>query len=302
MNVSKNKSMIELSIIIPFFNRIDLLNNTLKSFNKIQNNDFEIILVDDGSTENFNDKYNRLLNTKIKYFRIKNSERGYARNYGAHKARGRYLNFFDSDDIVLQNHVSSFINFARKNNYPNVFANSYILSDSKKNLYKNVVFNGILNNKIFKKNVLSCNSVFIRKDFFLKNKFCENRDLAGSEDWELWLRIASKETFLGNKVISSIINNHIDRSTIKQNLKNMIKRIDTLEKRILSKRYIDLKKINYKNVRSEIYSFKSLVLSSDKSKRKETLICLFNSLFLRPSRFFDKRNLVIFRNIIISFI
>ncbi len=302
MNVSKNKSVIELSIIIPFFNRIDLLNNTLKSFNKIQNNDFEIILVDDGSTENFNDKYNRFLDTKIKYFRIKHSERGYARNYGAHKARGRYLNFFDSDDIVLQNHVSSFINFARKNNYPKVFANSYILSDPKKNIYKNVVFNGILNSKIFKKNILSCNSVFIRRDFFLKNKFSENQDLSGSEDWELWLRIASKETFLGNKVISSIINNHIDRSTIKQNLNNMIKRIDALEEIIFSKRYIDLEKINYNNVKSEIYSFKSLVLSLDKYKRKEALICLFNSLFLRPSRFFDKRNLVIFRNIIISFI
>tara|TARA_B100000575_G_C23143148_1_gene665933 strand:- start:8490 stop:9398 length:909 start_codon:yes stop_codon:yes gene_type:complete len=302
MNNTKNKSAIELSIIIPFFNRIDLLNNTLKSFDSIQNNNFEIILVDDGSTENFNNTYNGFLDTKIKYFRIKNSERGYARNYGAHKARGKYLNFFDSDDIVLQNHVNSFIDFAKKNNYPNVFANSYILSDSKKKLNKNIVLNGILNNKIFKKNILSCNSVFIRKDFFLQNKFCENRDLSGSEDWELWLRIASKEKFLGNKVISSIINNHIDRSTIKQNLKKMIKRIDTLEKIILSKRYLVQKNIYYKNVRSEIYSFKSLILSSDKDKRKEAVIYLFNSLFLRPSRFFDKRNLVIFRNIIFSLI
>ena len=90
-------------------------------------------------------------------------------------ARGKYLNFFDSDDIALENHTKvCFIKNIRINNPPlfNLFKNKF------ENKIKNIVLSGKINNKLYSNNIISCNGVFIRKDIFEKNKFSENRDLS----------------------------------------------------------------------------------------------------------------------------
>ena len=88
-----------LSIIIPFHNRAKLLKTTINSIKKNKQNNFEIILVDDQSTEDVFSEIEDCLDKKTKYYKINKSERGFARNYGAKIAQGKYLNFFDSDDI-----------------------------------------------------------------------------------------------------------------------------------------------------------------------------------------------------------
>ena len=67
--------------------------------------------MDDGSEGHSYEKLKSLLSDNFFYYKIKNSERGFARNYGAKKTRGLYVNFFDSDDICFENHVSSFKDF-----------------------------------------------------------------------------------------------------------------------------------------------------------------------------------------------
>ena len=57
--------------------------------------DFELIIVDDGSTDDTKNVVLSINDSRVKYFFIPNSERGAARNYGASKANGFYLNFFD---------------------------------------------------------------------------------------------------------------------------------------------------------------------------------------------------------------
>ncbi|MCS6874774.1 MAG: hypothetical protein NZM17_08880, partial [Pyrinomonadaceae bacterium] len=78
-------------------------------------------------------------------------------------------------------------------------------------------------------NFLSCIGVFIRRDIILKYPFNKNRDLSGSEDYELWLRLASRyPLYCDNEVVATLIH-HDNRSVIKVEKDRLIKRIKVLE-------------------------------------------------------------------------
>src|SRR6185503_8842162 len=99
--------MIFFSIIIPVYNRSQLLCEAIDTILIQTHQHFEIIIVDDGSTENIKqvlgEKYND--QQKIKYFRKQNEERGAARNFGLARATGDYAVFFDSDDFMKPHYL-----------------------------------------------------------------------------------------------------------------------------------------------------------------------------------------------------
>ena len=268
-----------LSIIIPYYNRIELLYETLKSIINNNDNDFEIILVDDGSTKHLSKQIKKIIFNNTRYYKIKNSERGYARNFGALKARGEYLNFFDSDDLCLENHVSSSKKFATKNKYPPIFANSFYFENKLKNKIKMIKYKKKLNSQIFNGNIISCNSLIIKKNIFLKYKFNENRNLSGSEDWDLWLRLASEHIILGNDDITTILCDHSSRSTKKQNKDSILKRLDILHSNITNYKLPKLKE-KEKQILSEIFLFKSMILSFYNFEKINTIRFLYKSILL----------------------
>ena len=87
---------IKVSIIVPCFNREKHIANTIQSLLNQTANDYEIIIIDDGSTDKTYNILKKINSSKIRLYRINNSERGKSRNYGALKAQGHYFNFFDS--------------------------------------------------------------------------------------------------------------------------------------------------------------------------------------------------------------
>ena len=154
----KNKSLssifnivfkeIQISIIIPTYNRKENVCNLVNSLLLQINKNFEIIIVDDGSTDNTYDALRVFSNHKnISSYRIENSERGAARNYGASMARGKYLNFFDSDDIALENHTKVASSKILELNNPPLFNLSYAYKFENK--IKNIVLSGKINNKLY---------------------------------------------------------------------------------------------------------------------------------------------------------
>ena len=78
------------SIVIPTYNRSQLIKTTIKSLLNQTCTDFEIIVVDDGSIDNTETVIEEIVSNKISYHKIKNSERGFARNFGAKIAKGKY--------------------------------------------------------------------------------------------------------------------------------------------------------------------------------------------------------------------
>ena len=94
------------SIIVPVFNRPDEIDELLESLTCQTFNDFEVIIVEDGSQKPCKevcDKYTDKLN--LKYFMKENSGPGQSRNYGAERSEGEYLLILDSDVVLPENYL-----------------------------------------------------------------------------------------------------------------------------------------------------------------------------------------------------
>ena len=284
---------IQISIIIPTYNRKDNICNLVDSLLLQINKNFEIIIVDDGSTDNTYDALRVFSNHKnISSYRIENSERGAARNYGASMARGKYLNFFDSDDIALENHTKVASSKIIELNNPPLFNLSYAYKFENK--IKNIVLSGKINNKLYSNNIISCNGVFIRKDIFEKNKFSENRDLSGSEDWHLWIRLASQYEIFSFKEITTYIIDNENRSMKTQSLKQVKKRIDILLKYVNNDFKKNIKFLNLCKINSELYSFISMTASFYKNKKIISLKYLIKAIYSYPLILFSRRSMTLY--------
>ncbi len=105
-----------ISVIIATYNRANLIERAIESILEQTFADYEIIVVDDCSTDNTIDVINKINNKKIKYFCLEeNCGAGKARNIGVLKAEGSFITFLDSDDYYYDNSVLEKINIASKN-------------------------------------------------------------------------------------------------------------------------------------------------------------------------------------------
>jgi len=96
------------SIIIPTYNRSRFLLEAINSVYKQSFSDWELIIVDDGSTDNTKKQVQLLENRKTRYTYTNKVERSRARNIGIDMAKGQYVCFLDDDDIILPNHLHTF--------------------------------------------------------------------------------------------------------------------------------------------------------------------------------------------------
>ena len=109
------------SIIIPVYNRPGEVNELLESLSLQDDKDFEVVIVEDGSTHTCEDvvkSYSDKL--KIRYFYKINEKPSIARNYGIEKASGNYYLFFDSDCILPPSYIS-IIKKALQQSYADAF-------------------------------------------------------------------------------------------------------------------------------------------------------------------------------------
>lgn len=216
-----------ISIIVPTYNRAHLIDKTILSLLAQTDNRYEVIIVDDGSTDDTEMVVEKYLSDKLSYYKKENAERAAARNFGTQKARGKYINWFDSDDIALENHVATAIEMIESYNNPEVFALGYSIENTYGKLIQDFIYpKEIMNSEIYKGNFFACNPVFVRRDVALENPFNEDRGLSASEDYELWMRLASKFPFYAtnNKTLKMI--HHEERSVLMSNSKKLILRFE----------------------------------------------------------------------------
>lgn len=219
----------KFSIIIPTYNRAKLIEKTINTILSQNLKDFEIIIVDDGSTDNTNEIIENAYKNepKVTYYKKENAERAAARNFGTQKAKGNYVLWFDSDDIMYSNHLKKANEYIIKNNSPEVLALSFDYLNTENEIVRKDILSNNLNSLIYKGNYLSCDAVFVRKDIALKNPFNEDRDLSASEDYELWLRLASQYKIYTSVEVTSAIVLHDERSVISMSdAKKLINRFE----------------------------------------------------------------------------
>ncbi|MBP5367819.1 MAG: glycosyltransferase [Bacteroidales bacterium] len=96
----------KLSIVIPLYNRPDEIDELLDSLEKQTSNNFDVIVVEDGSDKPSKDIIENHSNKlDIKYFFKQNTGPGLTRNYGAERSDGDYIVFFDSDCIIPPDYI-----------------------------------------------------------------------------------------------------------------------------------------------------------------------------------------------------
>ena len=169
-------------------------------------------MVDDGSTDALREEFEGRISEKIRFFQISNSERGAARNFGASKSFGKYINFFDSDDRMLPNHLSEAFRGLIGNEVPILRFDYLIISEEGELKTCEKVKDP--SSTIFFDNFISINSIFLRSDIVHDYRFCEDRKLASSEDWELWIRLAARFPFHHIDIATSAILVHEERSLL----------------------------------------------------------------------------------------
>ncbi|TAF34085.1 MAG: glycosyltransferase family 2 protein [Cytophagales bacterium] len=121
------------SVIVPTYNRAERLKKTIESILAQDFSNFELLVVDDGSTDHTPQTIQALqhLDKRIVYLPKKNEERSVARNYGLKHAKGIYTVFFDSDDFMHANHLACFWKAIKANPDTRFFTTKFQISDGK---------------------------------------------------------------------------------------------------------------------------------------------------------------------------
>lgn len=94
------------SVVIPLYNRAEIVGTTIQSVLDQDFGDYEILVVDDGSKDDPEPAVAAFNDSRIRFIRQENAGGGAARNRGIEEARGRYIAFLDSDDLFLPGKLS----------------------------------------------------------------------------------------------------------------------------------------------------------------------------------------------------
>ncbi len=288
------------SVIIPSYNRASLISKTIDSVLEQTYFNFEIIIIDDGSTDDTKGVVRPYLaDRRVNYYCIINSERGAARNFGVAQSKGKYVTFLDSDDVFLPVHLQTAATKIREINDPPVIHLAYEILHMDGRVDAIPTLPNPVNRKLLEGNFLSCMGVFLHREVALENKFDEDRQLSGSEDYELWMRIASRVPMLTFPEITSRLINHNDRSVITTNPDKLIVRINLLDEKLTADHLFgtvfgdDLKKFgSYRT----LYLALHLALSGERWLAFRSLIF---TAYQYPNAIFTYRYIVAFKKILL---
>lgn len=202
------------SIIIPSYNRSHLLAGVLESALAQTYADYEVVLVDDGSSDNTRDVVSSFQSERIRYVFQENRERAAARNKGAGFAKGRYLTFCDSDDKLYPCYLEEAARLIRENGELPWMHLGYEIIRSNRPVLKMDADCKDFVSLLAKGNPLSCLGIFVRNDIFKENQFNESRQMSGSEDWELWLRMSARYKIVYSTRTCAALISHGERSVV----------------------------------------------------------------------------------------
>ncbi|SMO86531.1 Glycosyltransferase involved in cell wall bisynthesis [Flavobacterium resistens] len=179
----------KLSIIIPCYNSESTLETTLKSVLNQEFQEWEAIMVNDGSPDNLEAialKYVEK-DTRFTYFKKENGGLGSARNYGIKKAKGEFILPLDSDNQVTENFaIDAMSIFDKDQNIGVVYGNAEFYGE-KTGLWKVDEFSL---DKMLVHNYIDACAIFKKSLWQKVGGYDENMPYQGHEDWEFWVSLA----------------------------------------------------------------------------------------------------------------
>jgi glycosyltransferase involved in cell wall biosynthesis len=184
------------SIIIPTHNRCDLLKRAVNSVINQSYSNWELIVVDDGSTDGTKELLESVKDDRILYIYQEHSERSTARNRGIEEAQGNYICFLDDDDEYKPQYLSSFYAYLEKNDFPKIILRTGFiqLEGSKKKEVENFNIRNHKNPVRFAAfNMCGVWSLCIPREFLEKDSF--PAQFPHWQDTHLILRLLARYPF-----------------------------------------------------------------------------------------------------------
>lgn len=182
------------SIVIPSYNREKFLAIALNSVLNQSFSDYEVIIVDDGSTDNTKETIKKFCHEKIKYYYQKNQGPAAARNLGVKKSSGKYICFLDSDDRFRKDKLLISFQEIIKNPKFKVFHTQEIWYKNKKILPQKKYHkkpSGFIFKLALRQCSISISTAIIKRDLFNDIGFFDQKMLA-CEDYDFWIRASLK--------------------------------------------------------------------------------------------------------------
>ena len=185
--------MIKVSVIIPVYNGAKFIKNAIDSVIGQTNQNFEIIVIDDGSIDN-TPNILKGYGDKIKYNTQENKGQASAINKGLKMSEGEYIAYLDSDDMYYPEKLEEQLQYFH--NHPDVslvYSDRYHIDSSAKNI--SLVQSRQLDHFLFlQENRLSRSSVMHRRKCLDEVGVFDNC-ISGSDDWDMWIRMSEKYKF-----------------------------------------------------------------------------------------------------------
>ncbi|MCK5580789.1 MAG: glycosyltransferase [Candidatus Omnitrophica bacterium] len=194
--------MPRVSVVIPVYNASQCLPAAMKSVLTQSYQDFEVVVVDDGSTDDTKTIIMTFASTypeKIKYVYQKNSGVSVARNTGITNAAGQWIAFLDSDDSWASDHLESLVKAMEADNDTALVHSDIVkIKDNGDEIGRPVRNTALLSGKIFRSLFLreadiATSTVLFKKECWEDvGSFDEHLTYLGCEDRDFWLRLARK--------------------------------------------------------------------------------------------------------------
>jgi len=190
--------MAEIAVIIPVYNAASSIRQTVESVLTQTFSDWQIILINDGSTDETLEQVNGINDRRIKIVSYENAGVSVARNRGIALSNSKFIAFLDADDLwtpdKLQSQREALLQYPQAG-----LAYSWTVFLDEEGLIqykqKPVFFKGDVLGELFKNNFLMCGSTpLIRREAVDVVGYFDSH-LSPAEDWDYWLRVAAKYPF-----------------------------------------------------------------------------------------------------------
>ncbi|WP_273212131.1 glycosyltransferase family 2 protein [Runella zeae] len=182
-----------ISVVIPLYNKEKSIKKTIKSVLEQTYKNFELVIVNDGSTDNSIDVVNEFVDSRIIVYNKKNGGVSSARNYGINVARGEFIMFLDADDIIYSDCLDILLTYLNNFESCSICVGNYYLKmpNGDMTLSSTCKEQGIVENplKCFYEGTISFRAgvMLFKKNVFNQARF--NELICVHEDTELWVKL-----------------------------------------------------------------------------------------------------------------
>lgn len=135
-----------ISVIIPLYNKENCVEKTIKSVLNQTYQDFELVIVDDGSTDNSKNIVLSIDDNRIRYVYKQNGGVSSARNFGLQQVSSDWVVFLDADDTFFPDTLESFIKATKKYPMASVIVGGFMVRENNQEQFESNKLNGYLDN------------------------------------------------------------------------------------------------------------------------------------------------------------